>query len=228
MRGRHRTQIPHRLSLPLPPPPPPLLLSNPSPFQCSVCHTHAVECVCVEARQRFFKRETTVSVMAPLVRGAPVSPPGEPGLKLELAPAPTKQYSNHPRCLGRNFANKPLLARLNWLHCPLLFLTPLIALYGLATWTFNWRTFLFSIAYYFFTGLGITAGYHRLFAHRAYVARLPLRIFLLLAGSGAVEGSVRWWSRDHRAHHKYVDTERVRRAGPRRPRTFAWHRVADS
>jgi stearoyl-CoA desaturase (delta-9 desaturase) len=30
---------------------------------------------------------------------------------------------------------------------------------------------------------------------------------MMLMGSGAVEGSVRWWCRDHRAHHKYVDTE---------------------
>jgi stearoyl-CoA desaturase (delta-9 desaturase) len=46
------------------------------------------------------------------------------------------------------------------------------------------------------------AGYHRLFAHRAYKATPLLRTLLMLAGSGAVEGSVRWWSRDHRAHHK--------------------------
>ena len=27
-------------------------------------------------------------------------------------------------------------------------------------------------------------------------------------GGGAVEGSIRWWSRDHRAHHRYTDTEK--------------------
>jgi len=27
-------------------------------------------------------------------------------------------------------------------------------------------------------------------------------------GSGAVEGSIKWWSRDHRAHHRYVDTNK--------------------
>lgn len=30
---------------------------------------------------------------------------------------------------------------------------------------------------------------------------------MMLMGSGAVEGSIRWWCRDHRAHHKFVDTE---------------------
>lgn len=54
---------------------------------------------------------------------------------------------------------------------------------------------------------GITAGYHRLWAHRCYNASLPLQYFLALAGAGAVEGSIKWWSRDHRAHHRYTDTE---------------------
>lgn len=27
-------------------------------------------------------------------------------------------------------------------------------------------------------------------------------------GGGAVEGSIRWWSRGHRAHHRYTDTEK--------------------
>lgn len=146
--------------------------------------------------------------------------------------------------------NKSLLARLNWLHVPLLFGTAIGAIYGLATWTFNWKTALFAVAYYFFSGLGITAGayllrggdsrrlrcptqrrpatatatidschstrcifalesdalfagYHRLFAHRAYKATTFTRVLLMFMGSAAVEGSVRWWSRDHRAHHRY-------------------------
>lgn len=79
---------------------------------------------------------------------------------------------------------------------------------------------------------GITAGYHRLWAHRSYTASLPLQYFLALGGSGAVEGaslsslsssvdvlerrltslvprtgSIKWWSRGHRAHHRYTDTD---------------------
>lgn len=30
----------------------------------------------------------------------------------------------------------------------------------------------------------------------------------MLIGSGAVQGSIKWWSRDHRAHHRYTDTEK--------------------
>lgn len=57
-------------------------------------------------------------------------------------------------------------------------------------------------------GLGITAGYHRLWAHTSYSASVPLRIWLAAVGGGAVEGSVRWWARDHRAHHRYTDTDK--------------------
>ena len=53
-----------------------------------------------------------------------------------------------------------------------------------------------------------SAGYHRLFAHRCYTASTPLRVWWMLLGAGAFEGSVRWWSRDHRAHHRYVDTDK--------------------
>jgi len=60
--------------------------------------------------------------------------------------------------LGDNFKNKPLLARLNWLHVPLLASTPILAIYGLLTATHDWRTWAFAVLYYFFSGLGITAG----------------------------------------------------------------------
>lgn len=29
-----------------------------------------------------------------------------------------------------------------------------------------------------------------------------------MLGTGAVQGSLRWWARDHRAHHRYTDTDK--------------------
>lgn len=60
--------------------------------------------------------------------------------------------------LGDHHADKPLLQRLNYLHVFILFGVPALALYGLATWTFNWYTVAFAVAYYWWSGLGITAG----------------------------------------------------------------------
>lgn len=104
--------------------------------------------------------------------------------------------------LGTNFADQPLWKRLNWLHVPLLVGTPIVGIYGLLTAKFYWQTWLFTYCFYLFSGFGITAGYHRLWAHRSYRAHPILEFILLVAGTSAVEGSVRWWARDHRAHHR--------------------------
>ncbi|OJJ38018.1 hypothetical protein ASPWEDRAFT_739310, partial [Aspergillus wentii DTO 134E9] len=40
----------------------------------------------------------------------------------------------------------------------------------------------------------------------SYKASRPLQIVLALIGAGAFEGSIRWWARKHRAHHRYTDT----------------------
>lgn len=50
-------------------------------------------------------------------------------------------------------------------------------------------------------------GYHRLWAHRSYNAAPPLQYAFAALGAGAVEGSIKWWARGHRAHHRYTDTD---------------------
>ncbi|EPY76951.1 hypothetical protein CB1_001340007 [Camelus ferus] len=64
-------------------------------------------------------------------------------------------------------------------------------------------------AYFCFllTALGVTAGAHRLWSHRSYKAKLPLRIFLAAANSMAFQNDIFEWSRDHRVHHKYSETD---------------------
>ena len=39
--------------------------------------------------------------------------------------------------------------------------------------------------FFILTGMSITLGYHRLFAHRAFKAKMPVRLFVLLFGGGA-------------------------------------------
>lgn len=52
----------------------------------------------------------------------------------------------------------------------------------------------------------ISAGYHRLFAHRTYEAHPVLRFFLLTMGAGAFQNSAIVWAADHRRHHARTDT----------------------
>ncbi len=63
--------------------------------------------------------------------------------------------------------------------------------------------FFFTIA----TGISITLGYHRLFSHLTFKAKWPVKMFTLLFGAAAFEGSAIAWSADHRRHHKFVDHE---------------------
>ena len=100
-----------------------------------------------------------------------------------------------------------LLENIQWISFFAITIPPAMAIYGFCTTPLQLKTFIWSVVYYFITGLGITAGYHRLWAHRSYNASEPLQYFLAAAGAGAVQGSIRWWSRGHRAHHRYTDTK---------------------
>ncbi|KFM58674.1 Stearoyl-CoA desaturase 5, partial [Stegodyphus mimosarum] len=57
------------------------------------------------------------------------------------------------------------------------------------------------------SGLGVTAGAHRLWTHRAYKAKLPLRIFLAFCNCMSLQNDIYEWSRDHRVHHKFSETD---------------------
>ena len=62
-----------------------------------------------------------------------------------------------------------------------------------------------ALAFYLFTGLGVTVGYHRLFTHQSFEARRPLKIGLAIAGSMSVQGSIISWVATHRRHHAFSD-----------------------
>lgn len=68
-------------------------------------------------------------------------------------------------------------------------------------------TVLFAMALYCISVLGITAGAHRLWAHRSYKAKLPLRILLIIFNTIAFQDCAIHWARDHRVHHKFSETD---------------------
>lgn len=95
-----------------------------------------------------------------------------------------------------------------WRNVVLMSLLHLAAVYSLVLipkakpLTLLWAYFCFLL-----TALGVTAGAHRLWSHRSYKAKLPLRIFLAAANSMAFQNDIFEWSRDHRVHHKYSETD---------------------
>jgi stearoyl-CoA desaturase (delta-9 desaturase) len=55
--------------------------------------------------------------------------------------------------------------------------------------------------------LGISVGFHRHLAHRAFQAHWPTRAALIILGSMAVQGPILTWAAVHRRHHQYSDHE---------------------
>jgi len=66
----------------------------------------------------------------------------------------------------------------------------------------DWGVFAFFLIA---NGMAITAGYHRLWAHRTYEAHWTLRLFYLVFGTMALQNSAFAWCSGHRTHHLHVD-----------------------
>ncbi|TMW52723.1 hypothetical protein DOY81_002173 [Sarcophaga bullata] len=68
-------------------------------------------------------------------------------------------------------------------------------------------TFLWVVFTIWASGIGITAGAHRLWSHKSYNASLPLRILLIFLFTIAGQRDAYTWALDHRIHHKFSETE---------------------
>jgi stearoyl-CoA desaturase (delta-9 desaturase) len=59
---------------------------------------------------------------------------------------------------------------------------------------------------YFIRMFGITAVYHRYFAHRSYRTSRVFQFLLAWLGCSAVQKGPLWWASHHRRHHRHSDT----------------------
>lgn len=59
---------------------------------------------------------------------------------------------------------------INWINTTLILIVPVGGIVAAFYTQLKTATAAWAILYYFWTGLGITAGYHRLWAHRSYEA----------------------------------------------------------
>lgn len=103
------------------------------------------------------------------------------------------------------------LKNLSWMNALFLLLTPPASIILTILWVyfdgFDWRLVGLGVFFYILSGISITAGYHRLFSHRAYDAHPIVKIFFLIFGAAAFQNSILKWASDHRIHHSEVDTE---------------------
>ncbi|KAI7827223.1 stearoyl-CoA desaturase [Kickxella alabastrina] len=104
--------------------------------------------------------------------------------------------------------DKSIHSRWYWPFASGILIAEAVAIYAVFFVKLKWPVGIFVLLYGVLSGLCITAGYHRLWAHRSYKASWPLAVFLAIFGAASIQGSIIWWVQNHRLHHRYTDTER--------------------
>ncbi len=103
------------------------------------------------------------------------------------------------------------MKRINWVTAVFLLSTPVGAViwggFHIHEYGVSLAEVVFFVVYLVITSMSITAGYHRLFSHRAYEAGSLVRGLYLLFGAATFQDSALAWSADHRSHHQNIDTE---------------------
>ena len=98
---------------------------------------------------------------------------------------------------------------LNWLPFSVFGISAAITLFVVPYYAFThgfdgWQI-LAMVLGIVFCEISITAGYHRLWSHRAYETHWIVRLFFAIGGTYAVQNTILHWASDHRTHHAHVD-----------------------
>ena len=116
------------------------------------------------------------------------------------------EYCSMSVAPGQSRFGKPI-----GLHIVFLVLTPLLVAILVPWWVFvygiTWQEISGMVALWIVSGMGITVGYHRLFAHCSFKVSPFLRWIAAICGGAAWQGSALQWSSGHRYHHNKVDTD---------------------
>ncbi|XP_076360609.1 acyl-CoA desaturase 1-like [Tachypleus tridentatus] len=116
-------------------------------------------------------------------------------------------YLSAKLCVSTKKERNPHL-KLVWTNVWIFVVLHVAALVGLVlSLTAPWKAWILGVVSSYCSGLGVTAGAHRLWCHRTYKAKLPLRILLMIFNSLACQNDLYEWSRDHRVHHKFSETD---------------------
>ena len=101
---------------------------------------------------------------------------------------------------------------IQWKHLLFFTSTALLALLGAPIYVYHYGLSISEVLLFLFmvvaTGLSITVGYHRLYAHATFKAHPIIHFLTLFFGAAAFEQSALLWSAQHRSHHQYVDTDK--------------------
>src|SRR5437762_6395882 len=98
--------------------------------------------------------------------------------------------------------------RVNWLTSSFLIGTFVLSITTVPIYLWYFGIDWFQVILFFLllsaTGFSITLGYHRLFSHLAFRARLSVKLFVLMFGPAAFENSLLFWVGETRRPYIHV------------------------
>ena len=104
-----------------------------------------------------------------------------------------------------------MIKEYDWTMVFFLSLIPILGLIGVPIYTYYnglvWQEPVMMLIGWWIAGMGITFGYHRLYAHRSFQAHPVIQFLAMLCGTAALQNSILKWSSDHRIHHNKLDTD---------------------
>jgi len=110
----------------------------------------------------------------------------------------SESLSSSPRPLGREKMHRSICAQFLFMHLACL----------LVIWTgVSAVAVVTCLALYVIRMFAITAGFHRLFAHRTYQTSRTFQFLMGFLGTSSYQKGPLWWSAHHRRHHLVADTE---------------------
>ena len=95
----------------------------------------------------------------------------------------------------------------NWLRI-IPFITLHLACFAVVFVGWSPIALIIAFAFYAIRMIGITAFYHRYFAHKAFKTTRAAQFIFALIGASATQRGPLWWASHHRHHHYHSDTEK--------------------
>lgn len=118
---------------------------------------------------------------------------------------------NYLKCenLEKSEKNEPFVPSIRWPDLLAQIFIHAGSLYGiyLCLVSAKYSTLLFALLTIWFSGFGITAGAHRLWSHKSYKAKWPLKLILTVLFTVSGQRDIYMWALDHRVHHKYGESD---------------------
>lgn len=149
---------------------------------------------------------------------APAAPAAEPG-PIDREQATREQLETGFVPASASEIDPRELARIDWPFTLVNLATTALVL--VLPWFFHSTSAIVAfLLFYTVTGLGLTVGYHRLFAHHSYRVPLWLEHLIAICGYLAIQRGPIFWAAMHRLHHKHTD---VPGKDPHTPKEGIWH-----